>query len=133
MRHADLKAVGHNIADSLASGVGLMIGLYHTNVFAEASAEPPGFIEVDFLGGNSTGSPVSQSFSKGVALYSKEALPALCEKHGVDLKQVRTIQARYSVHPVYGPRFIVTVEDHRGRRSVEHYAGHSGRRLRSRR
>lgn len=100
MRHSDLKAVGHNIADSLASGVGFMIGLYQTDVFAEASAEAPGFVEVDFLCGTSTGSPVSPSFSGAVALYSKKALPALCEKHGVDLEQVKTLQARYSVHPV---------------------------------
>lgn len=133
MRHADLKAVGHNIADSLASGIGLMIGLYQMNVFAEASAEEPGYLEVDFLQGTASGSPASRSLRRGIALYSKEALPSLCEKHRVDLRQVRTIQARFSVHAVYGPRYVVTVEDARGKRSVEHFAGYSGRRLRTRR
>lgn len=133
MRHKDLKAVGHNIADSLASGVGLMIGLYQTNIFAEAAAEAPGYIDVDFLAGATDGSPASQSLRRCVAIYSKEALPELCQKHGVDLTQVRVVQARFSVHVVYGPRYIVTVEDLRGRRSIEHYAGYSGRRLLSRR
>jgi hypothetical protein len=133
MRYTDLKAVGHNIADSLASGIGLMIGIYQMNVFSEASAEPPGYIDVDFVSGTATGSPVSKGLSRGVALYSSEALPVLCEKHRVDLRQVRTIQARFSVHAVYGPQFTVTVEDLRGKRSVEHYAGYSGRRLRPRR
>lgn len=132
MRHTDLKAVGHNIADSLASGLGLMIGLYQTNVFAEASAEAPGYIEVDFLLGTTAGSPASQSLRQGVALYSKEALPGLCEKHRVNLEQVSAIQARFSAHAVYGPRFIVTVEDRQGKRSVEQYSGYSGRRLRAR-
>ena len=133
MRHVDLKAVGHNIADSLASGIGLMIGVYQMDVFAEASAVSPGYIDVNFLSGTTEGSPASPSLSRGVALYSSEALPVLCEKHGVDLEKVKAIQARFSVHAVYGPRFTVTVEDMHGKRSVEQYAGYSGRRLRTHR
>ena len=133
MRHADLKAVAHNIADSLASGVGLLIGLYQTNIFGEAAAESPGYVEVDFLRGTLAGSPISASLEGGVALYCREALPALCEKHRVNLAEVKALQARFSVHPVYGPRFVVTVEDRLGKRSEEHYAGYSGRRLRTRR
>ncbi|MDZ7812353.1 MAG: hypothetical protein U5L74_04230 [Ideonella sp.] len=133
MRHADLKAVAHNIADSLASGMGFMIGVYQTNIFGEAAAQAPGYIEVDFLRGTLAGSPFSASLSSGVALYCQEALPELCEKHGVNLAEVRTLKARFSAHPVYGPQFVVTVEDRLGKRSEEHYAGYLGRRLRTRR
>jgi hypothetical protein len=46
-------AIGHNIADSLGSGVGLPIGVYFTDVFGEASRLPEGFIVIDFLTGKS--------------------------------------------------------------------------------
>ncbi len=35
MKHAVLKSVAHNIADSLASGIGLMIGIYEMDVFGD--------------------------------------------------------------------------------------------------
>lgn len=107
-----------------------MIGLFQTDIFGEAAAQAPGYIEVDFLHGTLAGSPFSPSLSSGVALYCKEALPVLCEKHGVNLVEVKALQARFSVHPVFGPQFVVTVENRLGKRSEDHYAGYSGRRLR---
>lgn len=35
MKFGVLRSIGHNIADSLASGIGLMIGVYTTNVFTK--------------------------------------------------------------------------------------------------
>jgi hypothetical protein len=133
MRHTELKAVGHNIAHSLASGMGFMIGTFQTNVFAEASAEPPGYLEVDFLNGTVSGSPASPGLQRAVELYRSEALPKLCEAHTVDLSAVRTLRVRYTVHAVHGPEFTVTVEDTRGRQSVESYTGWPGKRLYKRR
>jgi hypothetical protein len=52
MKLGELKSVGHNIADSFASGIGLLIGHYEMNVFAEAASEPEGFVVVDFLEGS---------------------------------------------------------------------------------
>lgn len=132
MRHADLKAVGHNIADSLASGLGFMIGMYHSDVFAEASAAAPGYIDVDFLRGSTSGAPASPSLRIAVALYSQQALPALCARHAVDRSQVAVLRARFDIHPPYGCRFIVTVEDSRGKRSAGHYVGRPGRMMRLR-
>ena len=132
MKFATLKALGHNIADSLASGIGLMIGVYDMDVFGEASAGAPGYIDVDFMLGKTAGSPASRKLQKAVALYSTKALPSLCAKHKVDLKQVKTIQARFEVHPVAGRHFTVTVENKRGKRSVVQYVGVPGRRLRRR-
>jgi hypothetical protein len=54
MKFGTLKSIGHNVADSLASGVGLMIGVYEMDVFGEVTSTPEGFIEVDFLTGDTT-------------------------------------------------------------------------------
>jgi len=133
VRHADLKALGHNIADSLASGMGFLIGVFQTNVFAEASCEPPGYVEVDFLSATVSGSPASPGFLRAVELYRQEALPKLCDSHSVDLSAVKTLRARYSVDTVHGPEFTVTVEDSRGKRSIDSYVGSPGKRLYRRR
>lgn len=131
MQFATLKSLGHNIADSLASGIGMMIGVYDMDVFGEASAGRPGYIEVDFLLGTTSGSPSSRKLRKAITLYCK-ALPSFCERHGVDLNQVKAIRARFEVHPVAGRHFTVTVENARGKRSVDQYVGMPGRRLRRR-
>jgi len=56
VKHSVLTSIGHNFADSLASGIGLMIGVYAMDVFGEAACSPEGFIEVDFLTGCDVGS-----------------------------------------------------------------------------
>jgi hypothetical protein len=80
--------VGHKIADSLAPGIDLMIGTYEMNVFAEASAASPGFMEVDFIRGHTAGTPASESLRAVSALYSHKGLPNLCAKHSVNFSQV---------------------------------------------
>jgi hypothetical protein len=71
MKLGELKSVGHNIADSFASGIGLLIGHYEMNVFAEAASEPEGFVVVDFLEGSTNPQMVTSEFlesaSAGVA------------------------------------------------------------------
>jgi hypothetical protein len=49
MKHAELRSIVHNVADSLASGIGLMIGVYNSDTFGEAARSPSGLITVDFL------------------------------------------------------------------------------------
>ena len=130
MRHADLRAVGHNIADSVASGIGLMIGVYGMDIFKEARSQAPGFIEVDFLEGTSSGVPASESLQVAIALYTRAALPDLCAKHSVDLSEVRSLRARFGVDSALGRTYVVTVEDARGKRSEAQYLAWPGRRLR---
>jgi hypothetical protein len=132
MKRGSLKSLGHNIADSFASGIGLMIGVYEMNVFAEASSASEGFINVDFLNASSSGGDASSGLRRAIGLY-RDALPALCEKHGIDPRQIKTLEARYGTDPVYGPHFAVTVEDNGGRRSTDQYVGVPGKRLRRRR
>lgn len=130
MKFGELRSIGHNIADSLASGIGLLIGVYQMDIFVEASGSPEGFITVDFLAGTTDGGKPSKSLAKAVSLY-RDALIKLCERHGVDALSVKTLTARYGVDAVYGGHYTVTVEDQKGRRSVDQYLA-SGRRIRTR-
>ncbi|MCR6657872.1 MAG: hypothetical protein NVV72_00475 [Asticcacaulis sp.] len=82
MKFGNLKSVAHNIADSFASGMGFMIGIYATDVFAEASASPEGYILVDFVAGTSSGAQISPSLSKAISLYS-ETLNDLCQRQAM--------------------------------------------------
>ena len=126
MRYGTLKSIGHNIADSLASGIGLMIGVYEMDVFGEAAAAPEGFIEVDFITGETSGRQPSRELARSLKLYA-EALPGLCERHGADISDFRQLTARYSRQSM-GIGFTVTIEDRHGRRSADDFIGLPGRR-----
>jgi hypothetical protein len=121
MKHDELRSIGHNIADSLASGIGLLVGVYDMDVFGEAGRSPEGFITVDFLNGTAVGGRHSVSLAKAIGLY-REALPELCERHGVSVSSFRELTARYSIDAL-GRQVIVVVEDKNGRRSTDKYVG----------
>lgn len=106
-------SAGHNIADSLASGVGLLVGVYGMDVFGEARRSPEYCITVDFLSGKVIRGRASPSLACAIALYGK-TLPTLCAKHHASSTMFRELTACYSVDDVHGPRFVVTVEDQRG-------------------
>lgn len=131
MKFGVLRSIGHNIADSVASGVGLMIGVYVLDVFDIAQRSPDGFVEVDFLSGQVKCSEATEDLVKMMALYVAE-LPGFCRKHGIEPMAFKTLEARFGVDRVYGRHFRVTVEDHEGRRAVDEYIGSPGRRFRSR-
>ncbi len=131
MRFGVLRSIGHNIADSFASGIGLLIGHYTMDIFGEAQKTRDGVIEVDFLNGKVTIGRHSRSLAEAVALYSK-ALPGLCVKHRADVSAFKTLTVRFGVDRVYGRHFTVTVEDVTGRRAVDQYIGSPGRRIRRR-
>ena len=131
MKFGEQTSIGHNIADSFASGIGLMIGTYRIQIFEEAATTPEGFITVDFLTGTSDGGSVSSSLARAIELY-RDALPELCKRHGAEVQVFAVLTARYGVDVVQGPVMTVTVEDRFGRRSVDQYAGDGGRRLHGR-
>ncbi|HEY0414294.1 MAG TPA: hypothetical protein VGD66_14255 [Allosphingosinicella sp.] len=128
MKHARLRSIAHNIADSLASGSGMLIGVYELDVFGEARRCPGGAITVDFLRGAVTEGQPSKFLCKAVARY-KAALNGLCVKEGGSLTSFRELTVRYwSDH--FSRRFAVTVVDAAGARSTTEYAGIPGRRVR---
>jgi hypothetical protein len=132
MKFAQLKSVGHNISDSFASGIGLMVGIFEMDVFAEAAGEPSGFVVVDFLAGSTSSTTVSADCRECIRFY-RDALPDLCAREGIDVSAFRTLQARFGTDVVYGRHYTVTVESIEGKRSVDRYLGVPGRRLRQRR
>ena len=129
MKLSELKSLGHNLADSFASGTGLLVCIYEMDVFVEAAASEPGYIEVNFIDGSTNGSAISTALKGAIKRYS-DALPELCKKHRVDPNQIRTLIARFGTDPVYGPHFTVSVESIDGRSSTDQYIGFPGRRLR---
>lgn len=126
MKHAVLASLGHNIADSLASGIGLMIGVYDMDVFGEATASLERFIEVDFLTGDTAGAVPSASLARAIGLYAK-ALPVLCEKHDVEVTDFAQLSAKY-LGEGHRREFVVTVTDCNGKNSVRRYVGNPGAR-----
>jgi hypothetical protein len=129
MKFDQLRAIGHNIADSLAGGMGLLIGVYRTDIFDEAGRSPEGFMTVDFLIGTATGASPSPSLVRALLLY-RDALAELCARHGTSPEVFGELTARYSAKD--GNRFVVTVEDHQGHRASDEYVGTPGRRVRLR-
>ncbi len=127
MKLGELKALGHNLAHSFASGTGLLVGVYATAVFEEAAASDPGYIEVNFLSASAYVSVISERLQGAINAYSK-ALPELCKKHSIDLNQIKTFTARFGTDSVYGPHFTVCIESEDGRGSTDRYIGFLGRR-----
>jgi len=129
MKFNQLRSIGHNIADSLASGIGLPIGVYMTDVFAEASRQTgQDFIIVDFLSGTCASGAPSPSLARAIALYTG-ALADLCKLHGTSPSAFGKLTVRYSID-ARGRRFTVTVEDRFGHHADDEYVGVPGRRIR---
>jgi hypothetical protein len=126
MKFDELRALAHNIADSLASGIGLMVGVYEMDVFGDASRSPGGFIEMDFLDGSISDGCPSPQLTQAVALYG-QALTGLCDRHQVSPSDFRELKVRYNAKNWH---FLVTIEDCSGRRSTDEYEGIPGRRVR---
>lgn len=129
MNLGKLKSLGHNLADSFASGMGLLVGIYDMNVYAEAAASEDGYIKVNFLAATTIGSPTSASLTRAIELY-RDALPGLCAKHGLNRNDIKTLDVRFGTDPAFGPHFSVTVESFDGKFSTDQYVGIPGRRLR---
>lgn len=128
MKMGELRSLGHNIADSLSSGVCLMVGIYDVDVHRAAAASREGYIDVDFIAGKSTCGLFSFKLRKAIRRYAEE-LPNFCRKHSLNLSEIKRISARFFTDPVDGPSFTVTVETVDGRRSIDRYAGFPGKRL----
>ncbi len=131
MKFGKLKSLGHNLADSMASGMGFIIGIYRMDVFAEAAASEEGHITVDFLNGTASGAKPSESLSRAIVLF-RDAVPLMCEKHGIELAYVKTLIARFGTDAAHGPHFRVMVESATGKKSTDQFIGIPGKRLKRR-
>lgn len=129
MKRAEFRAIVHNIADSLGSGIGLMIDHYEMDVYGEAERCREGVITVDFLRGSIVEGEASASLSEAVALY-RDALANLCSKAGGSVDDFTEAKARFCSDAL-NRRFTVTVQGLDGRRSTTDYAGNPGRRVKT--
>ena len=80
MKQGKLRSIAHNVADSFASGIGIPIGVYATDVFGEAEESPDGFITVDFLNGKVAAGSGSARLEGAVRLY-RDVLESVCREH----------------------------------------------------
>jgi hypothetical protein len=127
MKHAELRAIVHNVADSLASGIGLLIGVYEMDVFGEAARSEEGALTVDLLTARVTEGSASESLRTAVLLY-RDPLSKRCDQAGGSVADLREASVRFWSDAL-SSRFAVTTEDARGRRSTTEYAGVPGKRL----
>jgi hypothetical protein len=129
MKHGELRSFVHNVADSLASGIGLLIGVYDTDVFGEARLSSSGALTVDFLNGTVVECEASKSLAGAVALY-REALAKLISEAGSSISALKEAKVRFwSDHLDY--HFAITIEDSMGRRSTTEYAGMPAKRVKT--
>lgn len=127
MKHRQLQAIAHNLADSIASGCSLLIGAYGFDVFEDAARAEGGAISLDLLHGKVVEGEASVALNNTVSNAPK-ALAKLCGGCGASPGAFRKLTARFwSDHA--GKRFAVTVEDAAGRCSTTEYEGSPGRRV----
>lgn len=125
-----LRAFGHNVADSFACGLGFMIGEYlFFDVFSAAARSHQGFVEVDLLAGTVTGDSAPPELVHAAQLYSKH-LPSMCERHGTTASKLRQLIVRFAASG-QDKRFTVTLETQDGRVCVDEYIGLPGARPRT--
>ena len=127
MKHDELRAIAHNIADSLASGYSALSGYFGADVFGEAAKSPQGYMTVDLLVGKITEGTASEYLSTVIARY-RDILPDFCTRNGAALSDFRQLTVRFS-DGRHGGHMIITVEDSRGRRSTTEYVGLPGKRI----
>jgi len=127
MKIGTLRAIAHNVADSLGSGIGMLIGVYDMDVFGEALRSPGKAISIDFLSAKATKGRVSSKLRAAIVKYRK-ALPNLCDKHGVSIEDFKTLTASYSTVESTR-RIVVNIQDRVGRCYVDEYIGIPARRV----
>ncbi|WP_298162801.1 hypothetical protein [Brevundimonas sp.] len=128
MKFKALTSIVHNAADSLASGMGFMIGVYGIDIFGEAGRSTEGTITVDFLTGRVVAGVASASLVEAVQLY-RTAFDELCVKHGVEPWSFKAATAKFGTDRQLGQWFETFVEDRDGRTSTDRYFGLESRRL----
>ena len=128
MKFGALRSIVHNAADSLGSGIGLMIGVYEMDIYGEAGRSPDGAITVDFLTGKIIEGEASDSVRKAIELY-RTAFDELCVRHGVEPWSFKAATARFGTDVALGPHFTIHVEDRAGHVASDRFIGQPGRKL----
>jgi hypothetical protein len=131
MKHDQLRSIGHNLADSLASGSSLLFQIFGPDLFHAVRETPERCIVVDLLAGVVTAGRVPPSWDRVIA-RSPDALAHLCNKHGASPGMFFELTAHYSVGRLSECRTVLALTDNQGRRSQDTYVGMPGRRVMTR-
>ncbi|WP_327752977.1 hypothetical protein VVT58_15135 [Sphingobium sp. SJ10-10] len=129
MNHDRLCAIGHNLADSMASGLGFVIGYYPMDVFGEAASSPEALIEIDFLNGRVVRGAPSGELEAAIVLYA-EGLPEFCQSNGAKITDFKALSATFNTTAL-GRRVLLSVTDQSGRSSTTEYRGVPLKRLKA--
>ena len=127
MKHNELCAIAHNVADSMASGLAFVIGYYPVDVFGEAANSSDGLIEIDFLRGAVTRGVPSDNL-RSAALRFAERLPSFCRESDADVSDFEALSVTFEATPTEN-RAKIQVSDRAGRSSTTVYAGTPLKRL----
>lgn len=127
MKHNQLCAIAHNVADSMVSGA-FIIGHYPLDVFGEAASNAEGVIVIDYLTGRITRGSASLELCEAALLFA-EALPSFCNQHGADVKDFETLSVTFEGRSK-ARRVLLSVTDRTGRSSMTEYAGTPLKRIR---
>jgi hypothetical protein len=126
VKHSELRAIAHNLADSLASGLHIDYGS-RSDIFGEIAQSPEKYLLVDFLTGHVEGCEPSQALRGAIAFY-RDTLPQFFERNHASISDMRELKVRYYFVFIQ-KRFLVTFTDARGRQSVTEYGGWGGKRI----
>ena len=128
MKHDHLCAIGHNLADSMASGLGFVIGYHPMDVFGEAASSRGGVIEVDFLNGRIVRGEASDNLKAAAARFA-EILPGFCRDNRAEASDFANLSAVFDATTLER-RVSLFVTDRNGHSSTTEYAGIPLKRLR---
>jgi hypothetical protein len=119
----ELKSVGHNIADSLASGIGMMIGVYEwMSLEKRKPARKDSSRWISSRVRPRLESPVAPWRKRYGSTHWRFRVSA----SPVNASDFRELKARFS-GTGFSRRFVVTVEDQSGRKSEDEYFVSLGR------
>lgn len=127
MKHSQLHTIAHNFTDSLARGLGFVVGYYATDVFADAACNPNGSLVVDFLTGQLDEGTASDQLLHALPVFRNE-FENFCQKHGATKSDFTEFKTKFQAGRLEN-MYTVTITDTRGRRSSIDYKGFSGRRI----
>lgn len=122
MKHATLHSIAHNLGDSFACGIGLLIGSYDLDIYHLAAKSQNGRISCDFLNSAVVEGALDTKHRNAFERYC-EALPKLAASQGASLSDFSVLILTFWAGKHFGLGFDADVADHAGKRSVRSYRG----------
>ena len=128
VKHAVLRSIAHNLADSISSGCCLLISDHDIGVYDEAKQTEEKCITVDLLQGTVLEHGASIKLTSQIRQCSV-ALEGLARSQGASCREFTEITVRFWTNELTN-RFSVSVRDRDGRRTTTEFTGRPGKRVR---